>query len=88
MKKIRLNLANLEGTEILSREQLKSIIGGTYYTCTKRKDHVSETVEFGEVSDELVAAWESVWQGFGWSTSCTNMPIADPNGSGSGSSFT
>jgi|GEM_PF-4761044 len=28
MKKIRLNVANLEGTEILSREQLKSIFGG------------------------------------------------------------
>ena len=29
MKKIRLNVANLEGTEILSREQLKSIFGGS-----------------------------------------------------------
>ena len=28
MKKIRLNVANLEGTEILSREQLKSVFGG------------------------------------------------------------
>ena len=28
MKKIRLNAANLEATEILSRDQLKSILGG------------------------------------------------------------
>lgn len=28
MKKIRLNVANLNGTEILSREQLKSVFGG------------------------------------------------------------
>lgn len=29
MKKIRLNVANLDGTEILSRDQLKSIFGGS-----------------------------------------------------------
>jgi hypothetical protein len=29
MKKIRLNVANLEATEVLSREQLKSIFGGS-----------------------------------------------------------
>ncbi len=29
MKKIRLNVANLDATEILSRDQLKSIFGGS-----------------------------------------------------------
>jgi hypothetical protein len=29
MKKIRLNVANLEATDVLSREQLKSIFGGS-----------------------------------------------------------
>lgn len=29
MKKIRLNVANLEATEVLSRDQLKSIFGGS-----------------------------------------------------------
>jgi hypothetical protein len=29
MKKIQLNVSNLEGTEILSRDQLKSIFGGS-----------------------------------------------------------
>ncbi len=29
MKKIRLNVADMEATEVLSREQLKSIFGGS-----------------------------------------------------------
>jgi thiazolylpeptide-type bacteriocin precursor len=29
MKKVRLNVADLEATEILSREQLKSVFGGS-----------------------------------------------------------
>lgn len=39
MKKIHLNVANLDATEMLSREQLKTILGGSSgsntNTCTK-----------------------------------------------------
>lgn len=30
MKKLKLNLSNLKGAEVLSREQLKKVIGGDY----------------------------------------------------------
>ena len=84
MKKIRLNVANLEATEILSREQLKSIFGGKSYTCIRTKDNVSETVRFSDASAEAITAWEDAWQSLGWSAWCSAMPVS-PGGSGSGS---
>jgi len=33
MKKLKLNLSNVKGAEVLTREQLKRIMGGSRYSC-------------------------------------------------------
>lgn len=86
MKKIRLKVANLDGTEILSREQLKRVFGGIAYTCIRAKGYESTTVFFSEASTNTIAAWESVWHALGWTTECWTMPVT-PGGSGSGGTY-
>lgn len=75
MKKITLNLSNTKGTEILSREQLKKILGGDPGSgntwCTYHYSGSGYSVS-GPMADTLVPGFSS-WQQFA-TYMCANTP--------------
>ena len=83
MTKLKLNLAQGAG-EILTREELKKIVGGDAYYCTRSKGTETVLDIFYNASIDVVNSWLYAWEGLGWNASCTNMPVLFP-GSGSGS---
>jgi hypothetical protein len=87
MTKLKLNLAQVVG-EILTRDELKRIVGGAMLTtCIRSKGYETILTKWEDASPEFISGWTSVWEGLGWEASCTTMLIAPGSGSGSGSVF-
>ena len=85
MTKLKLNLAQGAG-EILTREELKKVLGGNGYYCTRSKGTETVSNFFTKTSSDVVNSWVYAWEGLGWNAYCTNMPqYILGSGSGSGS---
>jgi hypothetical protein len=81
MKKIRLKEVVLEATEILSRDQLKTILGGaTLWKCTRAKDNEFTLTYFSDSwSQATIAAWQYAWEGLGYQVYCRTADADDPS---------
>jgi hypothetical protein len=75
MKKLNLKVANLNATEILSREELKHVLGGEgsggsdEIFCTRSNGWDDD---FCSGSPAVMGSWAAVWTSFGWSVRCSN----------------
>jgi len=79
MKKIKMNLQNLDNAEVLTREQLKKVLGGTVGNTTHPIQTTVACVGKCWGGDHLGYSYNCEWQDWGDQKTCGCSDLSTPH---------